>query len=198
MNGQIEVAVDKPATHSPCRHQRKSLVAVPLKCYNRFLAKEKNMAYEELTDALAAKLGIEGMIREDGVCSVEIDGMIVSLVHVGDADAMALHGIVGDPPPEAEGRFGAMLLQANHMFKGTGGATLSQDPESKEYALQRQFPLALLDADSLAAELEKFVDSLERWKGVLADFRPIEEKASAMEPGEVPLSAFGSSGFMSV
>lgn len=62
------------------------------------------------------------------------------------------------------------------MFKGTGGATLSQDPESKEYALQRQFPLALLDADSLAAELEKFVDSLERWKGVWPIFVPLRRR----------------------
>ena len=156
------------------------------------------MTYEELTAALAAKFGIEGLVREDGVCSVEIDGMIVSLVHIEDADALALHGIVGDPPPESEGRFGAMLLQANNMFQGTGGATLSQDPQSKEYALQRQFPLALLDADSLAAELEKFVNLLEHWKGILADFRPIEDEASNAAADEVPLSAFGSSGFMSV
>ena len=156
------------------------------------------MTYEELTTALAAELGIEGLVREDGICSVEIDGMIVSLVHVEEADALALHGLIGDPPPEAEDRFNAMLLKANHMFQGTGGATLSQDPQTREYALQRQFPLALMDAATLSTELEKFVNSLERWKGILADFRPIGEEASKEVSDEAPLSAFGTGGFMSV
>ncbi len=133
------------------------------------------MTYDELTKALSAKLDIAPLKPEDGVCSLEIDDMIVSLVEVAASDALLLHGIIGDPPPTADGRFGVLLLQANHLFRGTEGATLSQDPESKEYALQRQFPLALLDADSLAAELERFVNALERWRHLLADFRPVEE-----------------------
>jgi hypothetical protein len=156
------------------------------------------MTYEQLTEALAAKLGIEGLVQEDGVCSIEIDGMIVSLVHVEDADSLVLHGIVGDPPPEAEGRFGAMLLQANNLFRDTLGATLSQDPGSKAYALQRQYPLAMLDADSLAAGLETFTNTLERWREVLADFRPVEAQASlAAESAETP-GFFGNGGFISV
>ena len=161
---------------------------------------ERNMAYEELLTALAAKLGIQGMIQEDGVCSVEIDGMTVSMVHFEDADALVLYGIIGDPPIEEEGRFNAMLLQSNNMFQGTGGATLSQNPESKEYAMQGQFPLAVIDADSLALALERFVDTLEHWKQVLEDFRPAGEEAAkfASNDAEMPPFFLGNGGFISV
>jgi hypothetical protein len=46
--------------------------------------------------------------------------------------------------------------------------------------------------------LEKFVDSLERWRSLLVDFRPIEEEASKEAVDEEPLSALGGGGFMSV
>ncbi len=157
------------------------------------------MIYDELTKALFAKLGITPPVQEDGVCSIEIDGMIVSLVEADVDNALLLHGIVGDPPPAADDRFGALLLQANHLFQGTGGATLSQDPESREYALQRQLPLVLLDADSLVAELERFVNSLERWRHLLADFRPVEEEALKLAADEnLPPLAFEDDGFISV
>ena len=156
------------------------------------------MTFEDLVAAFAEKLGIGGLNREDGVCAVEIDGMVVSIVHVGEADAVVLHGTVGDAPPEAEGRFAEMLLRANHMFDGTSGATFSQDAVTKRYALQRSLPLALLDADSLATELEKFANSLERWKKLLEDFRPgAAAEAAQGAGGDEPAPPFGN-GFMNV
>lgn len=129
---------------------------------------------------------------------MEIDGMDVSIVHVGEADAVVLHGTVGDAPPEAEGRFSEMLLRANHMFDGTSGATFSQDAVTKRYALQRSLPLALLDADSLATELEKFANSLERWKKLLEDFRPgAAEGAAQGAGGDEPAPPFGN-GYLNV
>ena len=150
--------------------------------------------------AFAEKLGIEGLVREDGVCAVEIDGMVVSIVHIEQADAIVLHGTVGDAPPEVEGRFAELLLRANHLFDGTEGATFSQDAVTKRYALQRLLPLAILDADSLATELERFANALERWKKLLEDFRPGAgdgETAAARADDGGPAPLFGN-GFMNV
>ena len=150
------------------------------------------MTFEDLVAAFADKLGIGGLNREDGVCAVEIDGMVVSIVHVGEADAVVLHGTVGDAPPEAEGRFAEMLLRANHMFDGTSGATFSQDAVTKRYALQRSLPLAL------ATELEKFANSLERWKKLLEDFRPGAAEGGAQGAGgDEPAPPFGN-GYLNV
>ena len=158
------------------------------------------MTFEDLMAAFAEKLGIEGLVREDGVCAVEIDGMVVSIVHIEQADSVVLHGTVGVAPPEAEGRFAEMLLRANHLFDGTEGATFSQDAVTKRYALQRLLPLAILDADSLATELERFANALERWRKLLEDFRPgAGDGESAPQGaggnGDAPL--FGN-GFMNV
>ena len=158
------------------------------------------MTFEDLMAAFAEKLGIEGLVREDGVCAVEIDGMVVSIVHIDQADAIVLHGTVGDAPPEAEGRFAELLLRANHLFDGTEGATFSQDAVTKRYALQRLLPLAILDADSLATELERFANALERWKKLLEDYRPAVGDGEAAAPrasGGGPAPLFGN-GFMNV
>ena len=58
--------------------------------------------------------------------------------------------------------------------------------------------LALLDADSLATELEKFANSLERWKKLLEDFRPgAAEEAAQGAGGDEPAPPFGN-GYLNV
>ena len=145
------------------------------------------MEYNELIEKLAAALGIEGLVPEDGVAALNIDGMRIAFLHDEGADALLLFATVGTPPPEAEERFSAILLQANHLFRGTGGATLAQNQETRDYTLVRSLPLALLDADSLVAELESFANTLARWTGLLADFRPAENAAKGTDAQDAPV-----------
>ena len=157
------------------------------------------MAFDDLIKEFASKSGMAGLEAQDGAAAVDIDGMRVALLHDRDSDAVLILGEVGAPPPEAEGRFAALLLQANHLFRRTGGATFAQNPETRSYVLMRAMPLPTLDAETLSAALEAFVNTLERWRRLLADYRPSEENAAAAPPAaDWGVPAFGSSGFMPV
>ncbi len=145
------------------------------------------MKYEEIIPAMAAKLGVEGLEPKDGVCSLEIDDMFITLAKVADEEGILLNATVGEPPPEAPEAFAALLLQANHQFVNSEGTMFSQDPETKTYLLERIMPLDLIDADYLALALGEFVDSVERWRKALEDFRPVLEAAyNAGEESSLP------------
>ena len=144
------------------------------------------MDYKELISAFGEKHGIDGLASDEGTTSLDIDGMTVEIFHNEEDASIFLCSVVGEPPAEGQERFSALLLQANFLFKGTDGATLSQNPDTKEYALVRVLSLSLLDLDSFSSALEKFVNGIESWRKLLADFRPIVEDA-ASSPQEIPL-----------
>ena len=58
------------------------------------------MGLKELIPAFAAKLGIEGLAAEDGVCALEIDGIPLQLAEMPDGKALVATAVVGTPPPE--------------------------------------------------------------------------------------------------
>ena len=142
------------------------------------------MELKEIADGLAAKFGIEGLAVEDGEAALEIDGMPV-LLSEGEGAAIVMTDFVGEPPAEAEGRFGEVMLQANFLFRGTEGATLAQNPETRAFAIVRALELPGLDPDAFSEAVERFVNQLERWKRLLADFRPaMLQTAKQEEPGD--------------
>ena len=150
------------------------------------------MDYKELMAAFAENIGIEELPIVDGATSLDVDDMRVEVIHDEKADGVLLGGIIGEPPPEGQGLFNSMLLQANFLFQGTGGATIGQNPETKEYALMRNFSLKDLDAAAFSEALGNFVNELERWRGLLADFQPIGEEIekNAAAEQDLPLGNF--------
>ena len=104
------------------------------------------MEYDELIGAFAEKHGIAGMEILDGAAALDVDGMRIAFLHDETTHSLVLLGDIGAPPPESDGRFNELLMQANFLFRGSDGATFTQNPETKEYALMRSLPLTLLDA----------------------------------------------------
>jgi len=150
------------------------------------------MDYTELMTAFAEKIGIEKLAIMDESMALDIDDMKVELIHDEKIDSVLLGGIIGEPPPEGKELFTSVLLQANFLFQGTGGATLAQNPDTKEYALMRYFPLKDMDVDAFAEALGNFVNELERWRGILADYQPVGEQLenAAAEEQALPLGNF--------
>ena len=157
------------------------------------------MEYKELIEAFAAKHGIGGLEVLDGAAALDIDEMRIAFLNDENAHALILLGEIGSPPPEASERFDALLMRANYLFRGSDGATFAQNPETNAYALMRSLPLALLDATILADAVQGFVNTLERWRRTLADFRPADKTSSNGPSASVEeLMPFGASGFLSV
>ena len=152
------------------------------------------MTFEELISGLGSKLGVE-LTSEDGECVINADDMVVTLMSLPDSDRLAVHGEIGDPPPEGLEQLLSAMLEANHLFAGTAGATISRDHETGRFHLCRHEPLAILDADSLAALVESFVNTLEILRKAIASYRPVA-KSAAEGTGEGP--QLGANGFFRV
>ena len=118
------------------------------------------MEFKELLAAFAAKYGVEGFDGADGAAELDVDGVRVELLDDPRSQSLFACAEIGHPPPDANGAFGAMMLQANFLLRGT--------------ALVRPFPLALADVESLAAGLESLVNQTENWRKALAGLRTAE------------------------
>ena len=138
------------------------------------------MEFKELLAAFAAKYGVEGFDGADGAAELDVDGVRVELLDDPQSQSLFACAEIGHPPPDANGAFGAMMLQANFLLRGTEGATLCQNPETQAYALVRPFPLALADVESLAAGLESLVNQTEN----PACARRKPRKSKACRPGQ--------------
>ena len=160
------------------------------------------MDYTELMNGFAAKFAVEGLDIRDGACALEIDGSSVAFLHDAEADSLTLVADIGTPPPDADGPFGSMLLRANYLFGGTGGATLCQNPETDAYALCRSFPLASLDPSALGDRVAALVDQAENWKRILDAGAEAEKEREGGEETEAAsaedFSTFSAGGFMQV
>jgi hypothetical protein len=152
------------------------------------------MTFEELISGLGSKIGVE-LTSDDGSCVINVDDMVVTLMSLPDSDRLAVYGEIGDPPPEGLEQLLSAMLEANHLFAGTAGATISRDHETGRFHLCRQEPLATLDADSLAALVESFVNTLEIWRKAIASYRPTA-KSAAEGADEGP--QLGANGFFRV
>ena len=158
------------------------------------------MTYNELIESFAASLGVEGVEIEGGVAAFEIDDMRVNIFNDAEADTVMVYGEIGQPPSDDDRSFGPAMLKANHLFGGTGGATLCQDPETGEYAIFQAFPLAGLDAESLATHVARIADKTEHWRNILNAFQVAEREKDEAAADEILLDAIhgGQSGFLQV
>ena len=152
------------------------------------------MTFEELISGLGSRIGVE-LTSEDGECVINADDMVVTLMSLPDSDRLAVHGEIGDPPPEGLEQLLSAMLEANHLFAGTAGATISRDHETGRFHLCRHEPLATLDADSLAALVESFVNTLEILRKAIASYRPV---AKSVSEGSDEGPQFGANGFFRV
>lgn len=155
------------------------------------------MEFRELMRQFGAKIGIEGLAPDEAnACSVEIDGMSVAFVEDPEAGTLTTVAEVCEPPAEGEAMLYRVLMQSMFMGEGTAGAAFSVKSDTGGIFLHRIDPLAVLDCDAFCAMLEKFVNTLERWRNAIADFRPVAravEQAAAEQP-----TGPGAGGFVQV
>ena len=121
--------------------------------------------------------------------------LCVARIEMPDSDRLAVHGEIGDPPPEGLEQLLSAMLEANHLFAGTAGATISRDHETGRFHLCQHEPLAILDADSLAALVESFVNTLGIWRKAIVSYRPV---AKSVSEGSDEGPQLGANGFFRV
>ncbi len=143
------------------------------------------MMFKELIEGLGEKMGVMGEIEidDEGRSLLEFDGMGVVLQGVDEVNKLTLLSPVGLPPPEDPARLYKTLLEANYLFEGTGGATLSINPDGGGVMLVKCLDTRALTVEDLMDALDKFLDSLIAWRDFVSEYRelPPEEKSSDEE-----------------
>ena len=144
------------------------------------------MEFNELITEFAIRYGVEGLNAQNGTTALEIDGMNVGFLHdspLGDGtdDGIMVIVEIGYAPPDVDGPFGAVMLKANYLLGGTGGAILCQNPDTNAYAIMHRYSLTMLDLETFSNELETLLTTAENWKKILAGIRVAEEAKEALD-----------------
>ena len=172
------------------------------------------MEIEKLVDAFtdAARLGPIPAV--EGVWRFSADGNRFGVMADESGENLWLFADVPNPPPDKEDSFRKTILEANFFGRSTGGAVFSLNPETGAYMLARSERLDRLAPESFFALVEKFVNTLASWNGLVAAAQGDEpsfgeaagegQEAEASDGGSAPLDeqplpgGFLSGGFMQV
>ena len=143
-------------------------------------------------DSLLERFGTDtglGRLALDGAntCTFLVDEMKMSFLHVPEGGHLLLFAEVGELPDTGRSDLLLAVLRANHLFRGTSGATLAVLPDSPTLFLNRALRLDDLSYDEFVQILGDFADTLAEWKRMLADYRPEASKAT---PSDDELSPF--------
>ena len=133
--------------------------------------------FDTCMDAFARAVGVVLPERPGGDSVVlSIDGLEVEFREDTDSRTVVLSAEIGEMPPDAEGVFAALALQAN--FSSLGGTALSLDAEAGELFATASLPLALADPDALSRAVESFVDTAEEWSRYATAFLDVDDEAA--------------------
>ena len=147
------------------------------------------MDFEKLISDFAERHGIANLAAEDDAAALDVDGIVITLVTVGDS--LSVSADIGEPPAEGRAEFAELMLEANLQAE----PFFAKEPENGTYILVRRLQLPALDAETFDVALESLVNLAETWRRLLADFRPVA-KAAADVAEEAP--QFGANGFVQV
>ena len=125
--------------------------------------------------AFCERLGIDSEADAEGVFSFSADTVEFAIHDLAQEGVVLLTGDLGlVPMVNAEGLF-RLMLEAQHNFSETAGATFSIDSKRDCFTLSRVVPYAVLDEEVLFCEVERFVNHLEAWTHIIRNYEGCEE-----------------------
>ena len=140
----------------------------------------------ELSKTLAGQLGIDELcFSDEGLCSLSFDDRCTVTLEIDDEDgALYLYCNLGKAPEDIVDQLScfAALLEANLFGRGSAGANLGLEADSRSLMISRALPLATLDAATLQLELGRFVQAAETWRGRVAEAFWQADEAPAPAP----------------
>jgi hypothetical protein len=130
-------------------------------------------AYTELLQNVATLLGLpqaafvatQELVIDNLKIAFDFQPLDPNLPTVGD---VIFFSVLGRPTPEREGERHRLLLQGNHLWAGTGGATLGIQQEGGAVVIAMRLPLEGLNAEYLLQVLDSYADTARFWAAAIA------------------------------
>lgn len=121
-------------------------------------------AMETILQEFGASIGIPDLKPDEEYrCNMQFDDVAVSFELGVDEDRMFIYALLGNAAEADTEAVYVSLLQANYIFEGTAGSTLSIDPRSGGIVLMRAERLNALRLATFEALVEDFVNVAEQW-----------------------------------
>lgn len=119
---------------------------------------------QRLLDGLTGS-GVQSIkVNEEGGCALTFDDkIIVNMDYDGELDLLTLYCRLGTIAPDQAGTVYPLLLEANVLWAGTGGATLGVISDDRSVVLAYQERAAAIDARRFEGLLSGLVDAAEFW-----------------------------------
>jgi hypothetical protein len=148
------------------------------------------MTFSDFIAALSKELGVS-IETEGDSCAVRAgasddSSVTVLLQGYDERGAVLATADLGAPPPERLEKLFRALLEANDLFRDTGGATLSLDPDTGKVRLQRFDALDALSEAGPAKALLAFLDIAAAWAKIIGDYRDAPEDKAAGAADSIP------------
>ncbi len=127
------------------------------------------MPSDHLRDILAGLGQLMGLSAlepdEEGYCVFQVDDHFLTLLAYPKGEALCLLSGLGSLHPANEADVLPLLLEANFLWKGTSGCTLSIDPRERTVFLAYRYEVRPdAEATHLARALEAFLDTADVWR----------------------------------
>jgi hypothetical protein len=122
-------------------------------------------AAQRLLDELAKDLGFDELaLGEDGTCTLVFDdSLFVELFHDAEAGTLGFETRLGEPSQEQVATVYRRVLQANALWRETGGLLFALDGGTGEILMQQRIDAAGLDFLAFRDKLERFVEAAGAW-----------------------------------
>lgn len=142
--------------------------------------------FESVLNEMGKAIGIEGLsFDDDDLCVLSIgDGTMINIYADEDSDTAVMYATVGYlPTDERRSDLLRKLLEENRFWEATCGFTLSLNTEDDLVVLADRRRMELYTScDYLATHLANLIQTLRRWRNLLA--MPDEEEAPLSVVGE--------------
>ena len=125
------------------------------------------MTFGQLIEDLGEKLDMK-IEDAGGACALEIDGRTVVL-QLADVDLVLVRADLGNLPPDRRNALAMVALEANFLYRGTGGATLAVNPDNGHFHIQKYNWLERLDVDKTIDMLTRFADTVATWERLASE-----------------------------
>jgi hypothetical protein len=125
--------------------------------------------YQRLLASFGQSIGLPELAPDDeGYCALSFDDLVVHLQHEPEDGEIAAFARIGAVEEDRARDIYEMLLNANQLWAGTAGATLSVQPEDQTVFIADRKPLQVLDEEGFRDWVGNFVDITDYWSARLA------------------------------
>jgi hypothetical protein len=144
-------------------------------------------AFTGLIQALSAQLQIKLKIKNNSKVHVNFDDIALLIEHLADAEQLLLVAPLADVPAAGREELYRTLLQGQHVFAETRGATLSLDANESFVCLQMAPSLRTLTKQNFPTLVENFLNMAEHWRKRCLEAAEREERQIGTAPAPEPM-----------